>query len=92
MEHVDLDLDPRNPGQLKIDKLQAGRWPDVVESRRGDKLREQNPDLARSGPLRMTSVFARCALMHRVSGERKLAINLDYSVGAGKLSGSFRVK
>jgi hypothetical protein len=88
MEHVDLDLDPRNPGQLKIDKLQlvgGQMWLKIAaETSYADRiliLRE----VALSNEERVRELRVDASRI----GERKLAINLDYSVGAGKLSGSF---
>ena len=88
MEHVDLDLNPRNPGQLEIDKLElvGGQvWSKVAAqtsyANRVLILREMA--LSNNERVRELRVDA-----SRI-GERKLAINLDYSVGAGKLSGSF---
>ncbi|HCP90718.1 MAG TPA: hypothetical protein DIT76_01525 [Spartobacteria bacterium] len=88
MEHVDLDLNPRNPGQLKIDKLQlvgGQMWLKVAAqtsyANRILILRE----VALSNDERVRELRVDASRI----GERKLAINLDYSVGAGKLSGSF---
>jgi autotransporter translocation and assembly factor TamB len=88
MEHVDLDLDPRNPGQLKIDKLQlvGGQiWLNVAAptSYANKILILREVALSNDERIRELRVDA-----SRI-GERKLAISLDYSVGAGKLSGSF---
>jgi TamB, inner membrane protein subunit of TAM complex len=88
MEHVDLDLDPRNPGQLKIDKLQlvgGQMWLKVAAqttyANRILILRE----VALSNDERIRELRVDASRI----AERKLAINLDYSVGAGELSGSF---
>jgi translocation-and-assembly-module (TAM) inner membrane subunit TamB-like protein len=88
MEHVDLDLNPRNPGQLEIDKLElvGGQvWLKVAAqtsyANRVLILRE----MALSNDERVRELRVDASRI----GERKLAINLDYSVGAGKLSGSF---
>ncbi len=88
VEHVDLDLNPRNPGQLKIDKLQlvgGQMWLKVAAqtsyANRILILRE----VALSNDERVRELRVDASRI----GERKLAINLDYSIGAGKLSGSF---
>jgi TamB, inner membrane protein subunit of TAM complex len=88
MEHVDLDLDPRNPGQLKIDKLQlvgGQMWLKVAAqttyANRILILRE----VALSNDERIRELRVDASHI----GERKLAISLDYSVGVGTLSGSF---
>jgi len=88
MEHVDLDLDPRNPGQLKIDKLQlvgGQMWLNVAAqtsyANRILILRE----VALSNDERIRELRVDASRI----GERKLAISLDYSVGVGTLSGSF---
>jgi hypothetical protein len=88
MEHVDLDLDPRNPGQLKIDKLQlvgGQMWLKVAAqttyANRILILRE----VALSNDERIRELRVDASRI----GERKLAISLDYSVGVGTLSGSF---
>ncbi|TMP98347.1 MAG: hypothetical protein E6L09_11805 [Verrucomicrobia bacterium] len=88
LEHVDLDLNPRNPGQLKIDKLQlvgGQMWLRVAAqtsyANRILILRE----VALSNDERVRELRVDASRI----GERKLAINLDYSAGAGKLSGSF---
>ena len=88
MEHVDLDLDPRNPGQLKIDKLQlvgGQMWLKVAAqtSYANRTLILREVALSNDERIRELRVDA-----SRIA-ERKLAINLDYSVGAGTLSGSF---
>src|SRR5260370_30619520 len=87
MEHVDLDLNPRNPGQLEIDKLGLvsgqGRLKVAAQTSYANItliLREMG--LSNDERVRELRVDA-----SRI-GERKLAINLDYSVGAGKLYGS----
>ena len=91
MEHVDLDLNPRNPGQLKIDKLQlvgGQMWLKVAAqtsyANRILILRE----VALSNDERVRELRVDASRI----GERKLAINLDYSVGAGKLFGSFALR
>jgi TamB, inner membrane protein subunit of TAM complex len=88
MEHVDLDLDPRNPGQLKINKLQlvgGQTWLNVAAqttyANRILILRE----VALSNDERVRELRVDASRID----ERKLAINLDYSVGGGELSGSF---
>jgi hypothetical protein len=88
IEHADLDLNPRNPGQLTIDKLQlvgGQMWLKVAaETSYANRiliLRE----VALSNEERVRELRVDASRI----GERKLAINLDYSVGAGKLSGSF---
>ncbi|PYK41735.1 MAG: hypothetical protein DME60_01850 [Verrucomicrobia bacterium] len=88
MEHVDLDLDPRNPGQLRIDKLQlvgGQMWLKVAAqttyANRILILRE----VALSNDERIRELRVDASRI----AERKLAINLNYSVGAGTLSGSF---
>jgi autotransporter translocation and assembly factor TamB len=88
IEHADLDLDPRNPGQLTIDKLQlvgGQMWLKVAaETSYANRiliLRE----VALSNEERVRELRVDASRID----ERKLAINLDYSVGAGKLSGSF---
>jgi hypothetical protein len=88
MEHVDLDLNPRNPGQLKIDKLQlvgGQMWLKIAAqtSYANKILILREVALSNDERIRELRVDA-----SRID-ERKLAINLDYSVGAGKLSGSF---
>ncbi len=88
MEHVDLDLDPRNPGELKIEKLQlvgGQTWLNVAAqttyANRILILRE----VALSNDERIRELRVDASRID----ERKLAINLDYSVGGGELSGSF---
>ena len=88
MEHVDLDLDPRNPEQLKIEKLQlvGGQiWLNIAAqtSYANRILILREVALSNEERIRELRVDA-----SRIA-ERKLAINLDYSVGAGTLSGSF---
>ena len=88
MEHVDLDLDPRNPGQLTIDKVQlvgGQMWLKVATqtSYANRILILREVALSNDEQVRELRIDA-----SRI-GERKLALNLDYSVGAGKLSGSF---
>ena len=88
MEHVDLDLDPRNPGELKIEKLQlvgGQTWLKVAAqtSYANRILILREVALSNDERIRELRVDA-----SRIA-ERKLAISLDYSVGAGTLSGSF---
>ena len=88
VEHVDLDLDPRNPGQLKIDKLQlvGGQvWLRVAAQTSYQNRILILREVALSNDERIRELRVDASRI----GERKLAINLDYSVGAGKLSGSF---
>jgi TamB, inner membrane protein subunit of TAM complex len=88
MEHVDVNLDPRSPGQLTIDKLQlvgGQMWLKVAAqtSYANRILILREVALSNDERIRELRVDA-----SRIA-ERKLAIDLDYSVGAGKLSGSF---
>jgi hypothetical protein len=88
MEHVDLDLDPRNPGQLKIEKLQlvgGQMWLKVAAQTSYANRILILRDVALSNDERIRELRVDASRI----GERKLAINLDYSVGAGTLSGSF---
>jgi hypothetical protein len=88
MEHVDLDLDPRNPGQLKIDKLQlvgGQTWLKVAAETSYAKRILILREVALSNDERVRELRVDASRI----GERKLAINLDYSVGAGNLFGSF---
>ena len=88
MEHVDLDLDPRNPGQLKIDKLQlvgGQTWLKVAAQTSYANRILILRDVALSNDERIRELRVDASRI----AERKLAISLDYSVGAGTLSGSF---
>jgi hypothetical protein len=88
LEHVDLDLDPRNPGQLKIDKLQlvgGQTWLKVAAQTSYANRILILRDVALSNDERIRELRVDASRI----AERKLAINLDYSVGAGELSGSF---
>jgi autotransporter translocation and assembly factor TamB len=87
MEHVDLDLDPRHPGELKIDKLQlvgGQTWLKVAAqaSYTNRILVLRDLVLASDESVRELRVDA----SHIAA--RKLAINFDYPVAEGKLSGS----
>ena len=87
-EHVDLDLDPRNPGQLTIDKLQlvgGQMWLKVAAQTSYANRILILRDVALSNDERIRELRVDASRI----AERKLAINLDYSVGAGTLSGSF---
>ena len=88
MEHVDLDLDPRNPGHLKIDKLQlvgGQTWLNVAAQTSYANRILTLRDVAISNDERIRELRVDASRI----AERKLAINLDYSVGGGELSGSF---
>ena len=87
MEHADLDLDPRNPGAIKIEKLQlvGGQlWSKIsaqtTYANRNLILRDVV--LANDERIRSLSLDA----SHIAAG--RLAINFDYPVGGGGLSGS----
>jgi autotransporter translocation and assembly factor TamB len=85
MEHVDLDLDPRNPGEVKIDKLQ------LVGGQTWLKISAQTSYVNRNLVLRDV-VLANDERIRSLSidashiAARKLALNLDYPVGAGHIS------
>ena len=88
MEHVDLDLDPRNPGQLKIDKLQlvgGQMWLNVAAQTSYTNKILILRDVAISNDERIRELRVDASRI----AERKLAFSLDYPVGAGTLSGSF---
>ena len=90
MEHVDLDLDPRNPGELKIDKVQlvgGQSWSKISAhtTYANKNLVLRDLVLANDERLRSLNVDA----SHITS--RKLAGNFDYPVGAGVISGSFQL-
>jgi autotransporter translocation and assembly factor TamB len=87
MEHVDLDLDPRRPGELKIDKLQlvgGQTWSKVSAhtSYANRILILRDLVLAQNERVRELRVDA------SQMSARKLAINFDYPVAEGKLTGS----
>ena len=90
IEHADLDLDPRKPGELKIDKVQlvgGQSWSKVsahtTYANRNLVLR----DLVVANDERVRSLNVDAS--HITS--RKLTGNLDYPVGGGIISGSFQV-
>jgi hypothetical protein len=87
MEHVDLDLDPRNPGAVKIDKVQlvgGQTWSKIsAQTTYANKnLVLHDVVIADNERIRSLSVDA------SQIAARKLAINLDYPVGGGNISGS----
>jgi autotransporter translocation and assembly factor TamB len=91
IEHVDLDLDPRNPGELKIDKLQlvgGQTWLKISAqtSYANRNLILRDVVLANDERIRVLSVDASNI------AARKLAINFDYPVGGGNLSGSLALR
>ncbi|MEP6602398.1 MAG: translocation/assembly module TamB domain-containing protein [Spartobacteria bacterium] len=91
VEHVDLDLDPRNPGELKIDKLQ------LVGGQMWSKVSAPATYVNRTLVLRDLIVAADERIRElRVDASQiaagKLAINFDYPVGVGKIIGAIALK
>ena len=91
MEHANLDLDPRNPGNLKIDKLQlvgGQTWSKISAgtsyANRVVTLRDimlANDERIRSLNIDASQIAA-----------QKLSFNLDYLTGSGHISAAGSLK
>ncbi len=87
LEHVDLDLDPRSPGELRVDKLQlpAGQgWTKISAqtSYANRNLVLHDLLLDNEDRFRVLNVDA------SQIGAKTLTINVDSAIGGGTLSGS----
>src|SRR5713226_4827121 len=87
LEHVDLDLNPRAPGELRVDKLQlpAGQgWTKISAqtSYANRNLVLHDLLLDNEDRFRILNVDA------SQIGTKTLALNVDSAIGGGKLSGS----
>src|SRR5205085_9719140 len=87
LEHLDLELDPRHPGDLSLDRLQlvGGQIWSRLAARTtytNRNLVVQNLVLANDEQVRSLSIDA------SQIGARKLRIQFDYIAGAGSLSGN----
>ena len=72
IEHADLDLNPRAPGELRIARLQLPLRPQLVQSFRTDFLHEQELHPARRGSQRSgtNSAFKHRCIAHRFQSSR----------------------
>lgn len=87
IEHVDLDLNPRQPGELRIAKLQlptAQTWSNIAAQTSYTNKNLILRDLALSDEdrIRLLSVDASHI------GAKQLAVNLDATIGGGTISGA----
>ena len=91
MEHVDLELDPRNPGELKIEKLQ------LVGGQAWNKITAQTSYAGRDLVLR-DLVLSDTERIHSLNvdasqiNDRKVTIGFDYPIAPGNLSGSILLR
>jgi hypothetical protein len=87
IEHVDLDLNPRQPGQLRIEKLQlptAQSWSNIAgqTSYANKNLILREIALGDQERIRLLNIDASHI------GAKRLAINLDAVIGGGTISGA----
>jgi autotransporter translocation and assembly factor TamB len=90
MEHVDLDVDPKKPGELVIGKLQlvgGQTWTKVSAHTTYAKRNLVLRDLVLASDERVRSLNLDASKI----ASRKLACDIDYPVGAGIISGSFQL-
>ena len=90
-EHIDVDLDPRHPGEVKVDKLQLvggqtwlGLAAQATYANRNLTLR----DLILGENERFRSINFDASQI----AARKLGINFDYAVADGKIAGAITLK
>jgi hypothetical protein len=86
IEHADVDLNPRNPSDLRIARLQlppGQNWSNVSAQSSYSNRNLILRDLVLSGD-RIHSINLDASQI----GAKKLAINLDSEIGGGKISGS----
>jgi hypothetical protein len=87
IEHVDLDLNPRAPGELRIEKLQlpiAPAWSKISARTSYANRNLVLRDLVLSSDERIGLLSIDAARIK----EKKLAVNLEAAIGNGKLSAS----
>ena len=90
MEHVDLEVDPKKPGELLIGKLQlvgGQTWTKVSAHTTYAKRNLVLRDLVLASDERVRSVNLDASQI----ASRKLSCNIDYPVGAGIITGSCQV-
>jgi autotransporter translocation and assembly factor TamB len=90
VEHADLDLDPRNPGALKIDKVQlvgGQTWLKVSAQTTYANRNLVLRDLVLANDERVRSLHVDASHI----SSRKLTGDVDYPVGTGSISGSFQL-
>ncbi|MDB6147221.1 MAG: hypothetical protein JWO45_885, partial [Spartobacteria bacterium] len=87
IENADLDLDPRNPGALKVGRVQlvgGQTWLDVSARTEYTNRTLNLRDVVLSNDERIQTLTVDASQI----GGRKLAINFDYLAGTGKIDGS----
>ncbi len=87
LEHVDLELDPRGPGELRIDKLQlpAGQsWAKISAQTSYANRNLILRDLVLDNEDRFRALGVDASQI----GTKTVALNVDSAIGGGTLSGS----
>ena len=87
LEHVDLDLNPRSPGELRIDKLQLPAGQSWIKISAQTSYTNRNLIL-RDLVLDNEDRFRILNVDASQIGTKTLALNVDSAIGGGKLSGS----
>jgi hypothetical protein len=85
IEHVDLDLNPRTPGELKIDKLQLAQgqnWSKIAAQTTYANRNLIIRDLALSDQDQIRSINVDASHIDA----KQLSINLEATIGGGKIS------
>jgi autotransporter translocation and assembly factor TamB len=91
LEHAAIDLDPRRPGQIKVAKLQlvgGQTWVNLVTPATYLNRNLIVRDLILADNERFRSINFDASQI----GARKLAINLDYTIGDGTISSSLTLR
>lgn len=90
-EHVDVDLDPRHPGEVKVDKLQlvgGQTWLRLAAQATYSNRNLTLNDIILSDNERFRSINFDASQI----AARKLGINFDYAVANGKIVGAIMLK
>jgi hypothetical protein len=90
-EHIDVDLDPRQPGEIKIDKLQlvgGQTWLRLAAQATYASRNLTVRDLVLGDEERFRSINFDASQI----AARKLGINFDYAVADGKIAGAITLR
>jgi hypothetical protein len=90
-EHVDVDLDPRHPGEVKANKLQlvgGQTWLNLAAKASYANRNLTLRDVVLGDEERFRSINFDASQI----AARKLGINFDYAVGDGKISGALMLQ
>jgi hypothetical protein len=90
-EHIDVDLDPRHPGEIKVDKLQlvgGQTWLRLAAQATYASRNLTVRDLVLGDEERFRSINFDASQI----AARKLGINFDYAVADGKIAGAITLR